>query len=52
MDFEVKDIRADPAAYDELGRLGARATPTIVVDGEVVVGFDAERLRRLLGRRG
>lgn len=30
-------------------RLGSRGTPTVVVGDEVVVGFDPERLRRLLG---
>jgi hypothetical protein len=33
----------------ELLRLGYRATPVTVVDGEVVVGFDRGRLERLLG---
>jgi hypothetical protein len=33
----------------ELQRLGYRATPVTVIDGEVVVGFDRGRLERLLG---
>lgn len=33
----------------ELERLGVATTPVIVVDGEVVVGFDRKRLAALLG---
>jgi hypothetical protein len=33
----------------ELQRLGYRATPVTMIDGEVVVGFDRGRLERLLG---
>jgi hypothetical protein len=28
----------------------SRTTPTMVVDGEVIVGFDPERLDQLLGQ--
>ena len=34
---------------EELERLGYRATPVTVADGEVVVGFDRGKLERLLG---
>jgi glutaredoxin 3 len=47
--FVVKDIRTDPAALQELVKLGFRATPVTLVDGEAVVGFDREKLQRLLG---
>lgn len=30
-------------------KIGRRATPVIVVDGEVVVGFDRGKLERILG---
>ena len=40
----------DPKAMDELvEKIGRRATPVIVVDGEVMVGFDRGKLERLLG---
>lgn len=48
----VKDIRADQAALQELVKLGFRATPVALVDGEAVVGFDNEarqKLQTLLG---
>ena len=47
--FTDKNIREDPEALAELQKLGYRATPVTVVDGEVVVGFDRGKLERLLG---
>jgi len=44
-----KNIQEDRAALEELLRLGYRATPVTVIDGEVVVGFDRGKLMRLLG---
>jgi hypothetical protein len=45
----VKDIRADRQALEELIKLGFRATPVTLIDGEAVVGFDRGKLERLLG---
>jgi glutaredoxin len=40
----------DPAAMEELvQKIGRRATPVIVIDGEVIVGFDRGKLQRFLG---
>jgi glutaredoxin 3 len=47
--FAVRDITADPAAIDELERLGVATTPVTVIDGDIVVGFDRKRLATLLG---
>ncbi len=41
----------DPSAMVELKALGYMSTPVIVLDGEVVVGFDRGRLKRILGLR-
>ncbi len=49
MQFIEKNIREDQQALEELLKLGFRATPVTVVDGEVVVGFDRGRIERLLG---
>jgi hypothetical protein len=38
----------DPEAEAELAELGLYATPVTLIDGEPVVGFDPERLDRLL----
>jgi hypothetical protein len=32
-----------------LVKLGFRATPVTLIDGEAVVGFDREKLQKLLG---
>lgn len=45
----VKDIRADKGALDELVKMGYRATPVTLIDGEAVVGFDRGKIERLLG---
>jgi len=43
-------VAEDPDALRELTeKTGRRATPVIVVDGDVVVGFDRGKLQRLLG---
>jgi hypothetical protein len=44
-----KNIQEDRAALEELLKLGYRATPVTVIDGEVIIGFDRGRLERLLG---
>jgi len=45
----VKDVSVDQQAVFELVRkYNSRSTPTIVVDGEVMIGFDPERLDKML----
>jgi len=44
-----KNVREDPAALKELLALGYQSTPVILIDGEAVVGFDQEKLEKLLG---
>lgn len=46
--FLVKNIWENPEALQEVIDLGVRASPTIVIDGEVVVGFDLAKLTSLL----
>ncbi len=43
-----RNIAADEAALNDLEKLGYMTTPVTVIDGEVVVGFDAPKLRSLL----
>jgi hypothetical protein len=48
--FEVKDITANREFVSELvGKYQSRSTPTIVVDDDVMIGFDPERLDKMLG---
>jgi hypothetical protein len=46
--FTVKDIRADKSAMDELIKMGFRATPVTLINGEAVAGFDRAKLEKLL----
>ena len=48
--FVDRNVVEDPKAMDELvQKIGRRATPVIVIDNEVVVGFDRGKLQRLSG---
>jgi len=47
--YQEFNIRKDSAALQELLALRSNATPTVVIDGEVIIGFDARRLEALLG---
>ena len=42
--FEERDIAQDPGALADLKRLGYLTTPVIVIDGEVIVGFDVVKI--------
>jgi glutaredoxin len=47
--FTAKNVAEDITAREELTqKTGRMSVPVLVVDGEVVVGFDRERLSRLL----
>jgi len=47
--YTEKDVTADEAAMAELEAIGILSTPITVIDGEVVVGFNRNRLEELLG---
>jgi glutaredoxin len=49
--FTEKDITADPSAVEELEKLSAMTTPVIVINGDVVIGFNRARLEKLLSWR-
>jgi glutaredoxin len=47
--FAVRDVTVDQSAVSELVvRYQSRSTPTIVVGDEVMIGFDPERLEKML----
>lgn len=48
IEFTDRNIVADEAALNELEKLGYMTTPVTVIDGEVVIGFDAPKLRSRL----
>ena len=43
-----KDPMVDEQAEAELAELGIYSTPVTIIDGEVLLGFDAARLDQLL----
>ncbi len=47
--FTDRDITSDENALAELEKLGVMTTPVVVVDGQTVVGYDVDRLKKLLG---
>jgi len=42
--FQERDIAQDSGALADLKKLGYMTTPVIVVDGEVIVGFDSGKI--------
>ena len=48
VEFAKKDVMIDEEARDELLNLGIRSIPALVMDGEVVIGFDKARIDSLL----
>jgi glutaredoxin-like protein NrdH len=49
IEFTERNITEDPSALAELERIPAFATPTALIDGEVVFGFDQRKLSKLVG---
>ncbi len=52
IEFNDRNIAADEEALADLERLGYMTTPVTLIDGEAVVGFDREKLEKLLGSAG
>lgn len=47
--FEERDVRTDPNAVRELvEKYRSNSTPTVIVGDEVMIGFDPERLEKML----
>jgi glutaredoxin 3 len=46
--FQEKDIALDRSALIDLKKLGYMTTPVIVIDGSVIVGFDADKIDQAL----
>jgi glutaredoxin 3 len=46
--FQERDITQDPSVLAELKKLGYMTTPVIVIDGSVIVGFDADKIDHAL----
>lgn len=48
MEFKERDVAQDSSALTDLKKLGYMTTPVIVIDGAVIVGFDADKINRAL----
>ncbi len=46
--FVERDVTRDKEALSELEKLGVMTTPVILIDGDVVVGYDVSKLCSLL----
>jgi len=50
IDFEDIDVSTDQAKAQEMvQKAGQMAVPVIDIDGEIIVGFDKEKIRKALG---
>jgi len=50
IDFEDIDVSADQTKAEEMvQKTGQMAVPVIDIDGEIIVGFDKEKIRKALG---
>ena len=47
-EFVEKDIRTDLDAMQEMVEINSQSTPTTVIDGEVIIGFDKEKISEKL----
>ncbi len=52
VEFTVRDIMMDEDAALFLESRNIRTTPVLLLDGELIVGFDRERIDQLLGVAG
>jgi glutaredoxin 3 len=48
IDFIERNVATDEAALAELQKLRYMTTPITVVDDEVIIGFDRDKLEKLL----
>ena len=49
LEFTVKNVDADPDAFNELVALGLMSIPVTIVGDVVVRGFDEKKLRAAVG---
>ncbi|HUW23645.1 MAG TPA: glutaredoxin domain-containing protein [bacterium] len=50
IDFEDIDVSTDQAKAQEMvQKSGQMAVPVLDIDGEIIVGFDKEKIRKALG---
>jgi glutaredoxin len=48
IDVDLLDEMERQQATDEMIKLGSMAFPTLIIDGEVITGFDQQKIRKSL----
>lgn len=46
--FAERDVSKDTDAVNDLKKMGVMTTPVTVINGEIVIGFDQQKLEQLL----
>lgn len=46
--FTERDVSKEPDAINELKKLGVMTTPVTLINGDMVIGFDEQKLEQLL----
>lgn len=46
--FTERDVSKEPEAINELKKLGVMTTPVTVINSDMVIGFDQQKLEQLL----
>jgi glutaredoxin len=49
VEFTEKNVRTDLDAMQEMVEINSQSTPTTVIDGEVIIGFDKAKISEKLG---
>ena len=50
IEFQNLDVSSDQLAADEMtAKTGQMGVPVLDIDGQIVIGFDKERIKQLLG---
>ena len=49
VEFTEKNVRTDLDAMQEMVEINSQSTPTTVIDGDVIIGFDKGRISKKLG---
>ena len=50
IEFQNLDVSGDQLAADEMmAKTGQMGVPVLDIDGEIIIGFDKERIKQLLG---
>ncbi len=50
IDFQNMDVSSDKQAADEMmKKTGQMGVPVIDIEGEIIVGFDKEKIKQVLG---